>query len=79
VLTGTHAATEITLHRHAPPTLHVRTSTEGGWELRIERRGEAPVIEHYSDWHRLERRRAILVLTDCARVGAGPDAATGLP
>lgn len=48
------------------PVVLVSESANGGWDVRIEHEGDAPVIEHYSDWHRLERRRAILALPPIA-------------
>ena len=48
------------------PVVHVSESADGGWDIFIEHESETPVIEHYSDWHRLERRRAILELPPIA-------------
>ena len=69
LLTESHAAPETALDTHAP-VVHVSCPPSGGWDIRIEREGEAPALEHYSDWHRVERRRAILALTDHVRVAA---------
>jgi hypothetical protein len=61
MLTDSQATTEHIPATHAP-VVQVSESANGGWDVRIEHEGEAPLIEHYSDWHRLERRRAILAL-----------------
>ena len=65
VLTDSHATTASVPHTDAP-LVQVSESADGGWDIRIEREGRAPVIEHYEDWHRLERRRAILALPPMA-------------
>lgn len=41
-------------------TIRVRASEQGGWDVRVEREGQPSIVEHYTDWHRVERRRAIL-------------------
>jgi hypothetical protein len=43
-------------------TIHVELAGGGGWNLRVEVDGQVMTTEHFSDWHRLERRRACLAL-----------------
>jgi hypothetical protein len=38
----------------------VSQSAAGGWDLAVEIDGRMVVREHYDDWHRVERRRALL-------------------
>ncbi|MBI4262787.1 MAG: hypothetical protein HY657_00275 [Acidobacteria bacterium] len=35
----------------------------GGWDVRVEYEGRPAIVEHYTDWHRVERRRARLDAT----------------
>jgi hypothetical protein len=48
--------------KHVPrvSTICVHPARGGGWDLRIEADGQVITTEHFSDWHRLERRRACL-------------------
>ena len=48
------------------PDIRVSPADDGGWIIRIEREGRTVAIERYSDWHRVERRVAILNLTIAA-------------
>jgi hypothetical protein len=43
-------------------TIRVDPARGGGWDLRIESNGQVITTEHFSDWHRVERRRACLRL-----------------
>jgi len=38
----------------------VASSAAGGWNLSVEIDGHVVAREHYDDWHRVERRRALL-------------------
>ena len=42
--------------------IRVDLTRGGGWDLRVEAEGQVITTEHFSDWHRLERRRACLTL-----------------
>lgn len=50
--------------KHVPhvSTIRVDPARGGGWDLRIETDGQVITTEHFSDWHRLERRRACVAL-----------------
>ena len=55
------------------PEIHVATADGGGWVVTIDRDGQTVAIERYSDWHRVERRVAILrraIGSDNLRVAA---------
>lgn len=47
------------------PTIRVRLADPDGWDLRVERDGQVITTEHFTDWHRVERRRASLEADMC--------------
>lgn len=40
--------------------IHLSLADDGGWWLRTEQGGRTPATEHFTDWHRLERRIAVI-------------------
>lgn len=55
------------------PDIDVSIADDGGWVITIDRDGGTIATERYTDWHRVERRVAILKLTsapDVLRVAA---------
>ena len=52
------------------PDIRVSTADDGGWVVTIDRAGRTVATERYSDWHRVERRVAILNLTIGAEAAA---------
>jgi hypothetical protein len=40
--------------------IHISFADDGGWLLRTEQDGRTLATEHFTDWHRLERRIAVL-------------------
>ena len=45
------------------PSVHVAVSDSGGWMVTVERNGQTISVEHCDDWHRVERRVALLKLS----------------
>lgn len=43
-------------------SVRVQPADQGGWNLRVEIDGRVIAVEHFTDWHRVERRRASLEL-----------------
>src|SRR3989304_9047905 len=50
---------------HYACSISVSPVTEGGWTLVIERDGRLIATEHFTDWHRVERRLACLEIEAC--------------
>ena len=49
--------------------IRVCLAVNGGWLVTVERDGRVVTTEHHTDWHRVERRVAVLessVMSDCA-------------
>ena len=42
------------------PDVRVFLAEDGGWTIHVEREGQVVAIERYDDWHRVERRVAML-------------------
>jgi hypothetical protein len=58
-ISAADAPQEATAPQQAPH-IHIMLADGGGWLLRTEQDGRPVATEHYSDWHRLERRIAVL-------------------
>jgi hypothetical protein len=58
-----------------PAGVRVTLARESGWTIEIEQPGRGSRFEHYSDWHRVERRVAVLGLTSRDRARRGVAAA----
>ena len=56
----------------APPqhgsNVHVSAADSGGWVVTVEQDGQTLATEHLTDWHRVERRVAVLSLSSGAHL-----------